>query len=325
MVQKLIIDADPGIADALAILTAMADPSIELLAVTATGGAVSGAQATRNLHYIVDLIDPLRHPRIGQCDLPAAINDAMPEITQAWMQLNGDKGLGTAEIKSADLHNRRDSARLIVDIAREHPGEVCLLTLGPLSNLALANELDPQLSESLHSVVVLGGSIQAGGDVTAAAEFNVWADATAARTVSQFPIQKILVPLDVSTTPTLSFDDVDVMCSFFHPSEISDFTTNLLEFAIRGHRQFAATEGIPLQGIAALAVAVRAEAFQLEGAVVDVETTGELTHGMTVVDRRPIRSHRQNFSVVASIDDVGVVDYFARAVRRICCSSTPPK
>jgi len=325
LAQKLIIDADPGIADALAILTAMADPSVELLAVTATGGAVSGAQATRNLHYIVDLIDPVRHPRIGQCSRPAAINDALPEITQAWKQLNGDKGLGTVDIKSADLHNRRESARLIVDIAREHPGEVCLLTLGPLSNLALAADLDPQLSETLHSVVALGGSVQAGGDVTASAEFNIWADVAAARTLCQLPMQKVLVPLDVSVSPKLSFEDVDVMCSFFHPSEVSDFATNLLEFAIRGHRRFTATEGIPLHGVAALAVAVRAEAFQLEGAVVDVETTGELTQGMTVVDRRPARSHRQNFSIVTSIDDVGTVDYFARAVRRICCSPTPPQ
>jgi inosine-uridine nucleoside N-ribohydrolase len=321
LVQKLIIDADPGIADTLAILTAMADPSVELMAVTATGGAVSGIQATRNLHSVISLIDPVRHPRIGQCNRPAAINDALPEIAQAWRRLNGEKGLGTAEIKSADLHNRRESARLIVDIAREHPGEICLLTLGPLSNLALATDLDPQLPEYLHSVVTLGGSVQVGGDVTASAEFNIWADAAAARVVCQLPVQKTLVPLDVSLQPALSFDDVDVMCSFFHPSEVSTFTTNLLQFAIRGHRQYAATEGIPLQGVAALAVAARAEAFQLEGAVVDVETTGELTLGATVVDRRPTRSHRQNFSVVASIDDLGVVDYFARAVRRICCSS----
>lgn len=323
MVQKLIIDADPGIADALAILTAMADPSLDLLAVTATGGVVSGTQATRNLHHIIELVDPVRHPRIGQCHRSAAINDAMPEITEAWQRLNGAYGLGTVAVQTADLHNRRESARLIVDIAREHPGEVCLLTLGPLSNLALANDLDPQLPEYLHSLVIQGGSVHSGGDVTAAAEFNIWADAPSAKTVCQLPMQKALVPLDISASPILSFDDVDVLCGFFRSSDISHLVSNLMQYAIRGHRQYAATEGIPLHGIAALAVAARAESFQLEGFAVDVETTGELTQGATVVDRRPTRSRQQNVSVVTSIDDVGVVDYFARAIRRICSSSPP--
>ena len=169
MAQKLIIDADPGIGDALAVLTAMADPAIDLLAVTATGGTVSGAQATRNIHYLIELVDPVRHPRIGQCHLPAAINDALPEITRTWTRLNGAEGLGDTPVPAADLHNRRESARLIVDLAREFPGEVRLLTLGPLSNLAVAADYDPQLCECLHSVVVLGGSVCAGGDVTAAA------------------------------------------------------------------------------------------------------------------------------------------------------------
>ena len=319
MAQKLIIDADPGIGDALAILTAMADPSVELLAVTATGGAVSGVQATRNLHYLVELVDPVRHPRIGQCDHAAAVNDAHPHVAAAWKHVNGDNGLGGLHIPATDLHNRRKSARLIVDIAREHPGEVRLLTLGPLSNLADAADFDPQICEHLHSVVILGGSIQAGGDVTASAEFNMWANAHAARTVCHLPLQKILVPLDVSTGPSLCFDDVDAMCTFFQPSAVSEFATSLLQYAIRGQRQYAATEGIPLNSVAALAVAADAENFQQEGATADVETTGELTHGMTVVDRRPIHSTRDNFGVVSALDDVGVVDYFARAVRRICC------
>jgi len=320
LVQKLIIDADPGIGDTLAVMTAMADPSVELLAVTATGGAVSGTQATRNLHYLIELIDPVRHPRIGQCERPATINDALPDITSKWRYLNGEQGLGNAKVPMADLHKRRESARLIVDVARQHPGEVRLLTLGPLSNLALAADLDPQLCEHLHSVISLGGSVQMGGDVTAAAEFNIWADPRAARTVCQLPLRKTLVPLDVSSGPVLSFDDVDAMCSFFRPTAVSKFAIDLLQYAIRGQRQYAATEGIPLNAVAALAVAVGAEAFQQEDALLDIETAGELTYGMTVLDRRATQTQGRNFSLITSIDDVGVVDYFARAVRSICYS-----
>ena len=318
LVQKLIIDADPGIGDTLAILTAMADPSIELLAVTASAGVVSGVQATRNLQYLIEMVDPVRHPRIGQCNLPASINDAMPEVTDLFNSLNGRHGLGETDVQIADLHNRRESAKLIVDIVREFPGEVRLLTLGPFSNLWAATDLDPELSEQLHSVVSLGGSTQATGDVTAAAEFNIWADTQAARAVCGLPVHKTLVPLEISWQPVLSFDDVDTLCGLLKPTTKGAVVSRLLQFSIRSYRRHKAQEGIPLQGVAALAVAASAEAFQVESRLIDVETTGELTQGMTVIDRRATRSGRNNFDVVTSIDDVGVVDYFTRAIRRVC-------
>lgn len=318
MVQKLIIDADPGIGDTLAILTAMADPSIELLAVTATAGVISGKQSTRNLQYLIELIDPVRHPRIGQCHLPASINDAMPETAELFISLNGPNGLGHTDVQTADLHNGRESAKLIVDIAREFPGEVRLLTLGPLSNVVVAADFDPQLTTHLHSIVSLGGSTQAAGDVTATAEFNIWADTQAARSVCSLPIHKTLVPLEISGRPVLSFDDVDTLCGFLKPTTSGAFVSSLLQFAVRGYRRHAAQEGIPLHGVAALAVAAGAEAFQVENRLVDVETAGELTQGMTVIDRRRGRSGRTNCDIVSSIDDIGVVDYFTRAVRRVC-------
>ena len=318
MVQKLIIDADPGIGDTLAILTAMADPSVELLAVTASSGIVSGVQATRNLQYLIELVNPLRHPRIGQCNRSAVINDAMPDITDRCLRLNGQNGLGQTDVQVADLHNRRESAKLIVDVAREFPGEVRLLTLGPLSNLFMAADLDPRLAENLHSVVALGGSTQATGDVTATAEFNIWADTQAARGVCSLPIHKTLVPLEVSRQSVFSFDDVDTLCSFLKPTSAGSFVSRLLQFSVRGYRQHEALEGIPLHGVSAVAVAASAEAFQVETQFIDIETTGELTQGMTVVDRRQARAERHNFDVVSSIDDVGVVDYFTRAIRRIC-------
>ena len=320
MPQKLIIDADPGIGDTLAILTAMADPSVELLAVTASAGVVTGVQATRNLQYLVELVDPVRHPRIGQCHRPASINDALPDIAERCRSLNGRNGLGQTEVQIADLHNRRESAKLIVDIAREFPGEVRLLTLGPLSNLFVAADFDPQLSEHLHSVVTLGGSTRAVGDVTATAEFNIWADTQAARGVCSLPIHKTLVPLEISRGPVLSFDDVDTLCGFLGHSVTGQFVAEMLQFAVRSHRRHEAQEGIPLHAVSALAVAAGAESYQVEGGVIDIETTGELTQGMTVLDQRHTRSGRTNFDVVSSIDDVGVVDYFTRAIRRICQS-----
>jgi len=130
--QKLIIDADPGIGDALAILVAMADPSVEVIGLTAVAGTVSGVQATRNLHYLVGLADPLRHPRVGQSDAASSPAEEMSAGVPHPQALNGRFGLGDVDPLVPDLHNRRESAKLIVDLVREHPQEVRLIE--PISN-----------------------------------------------------------------------------------------------------------------------------------------------------------------------------------------------
>ena len=155
-------------------------------------------------------------------------------------------------MQTADLHNRRESARLIVDITREFPGEVRLLTLGPLSNLIVAADFDRELSRHLHSLVVLGGSVQHGGDVTAASEFNIWSDSQAARAVCGLPVHRTLVPLDVSGSPVLTFEDVDTLCSFIGNGTPDKFVSGLLRFALRAYRRHLALEGIPLHAVAAL-------------------------------------------------------------------------
>ena len=209
MTQKFIIDADPGIGDALAILVAMADPSIDVLGLTAVAGSVSGVQATRNLHYLIGLADPLRHPRVGQSDIAEASADHIPSGMPLQQSLNGRMGLGEVDPRVPDLHNRRESPKLIVDLVREHPHEVRILTFGPLTNVAMAFDLDPDLPLLLNGIMCLGGVMRRSGDVTATSEFNIWSDPQAARTVMRSPVGKILIPLDVSNDPGLTFDDVD--------------------------------------------------------------------------------------------------------------------
>jgi inosine-uridine nucleoside N-ribohydrolase len=103
---------------------ALADPSWMCVALTACGGTVSGPQATRNLHYLTDPMDPLRHPRIGQAAFSEGRLAELPEGLPHPQALHGRFGLGDVEPLVPDLHNRRESARLIVDVVREHPGEL---------------------------------------------------------------------------------------------------------------------------------------------------------------------------------------------------------
>lgn len=316
MAQKVIIDADPGLGDALAVLTALVDPSLEVLGLTATAGSVSGRQATRNLQYLMDLIDPLKHPRIGQSELPAVAGRTMVGEIPTRHSFSGPHGLGDVVVEIPDLHNRRESPKLIVDLVRESPHEVKLLTLGPLTNVVAACDLDPELPSLLDGIVSLGGVNSGSGDVTAVAEFNIWADPEAAAAVLKWPTTKVLVPLDVSGSAVLTFDDVDML------SELTASTTNgsilqsMLQFSVRANRQQLAFEGIPLHGVTALAVAGRAEAFSVEAVRAGVETTGELTRGMTVIDRRTVATGQTNVDLVSSIDGHGIVDYFSRSFRR---------
>ena len=319
--QKIIIDADPGICDALAIMVAMADPSLDVLALTAVAGAVSGIQATRNLHYLVGIVDPLRHPRVGQADVSDCAADHAPSGMPHQQALNGRFGLGETDPLVPDLHNRRESAKLIVDLAREYPQEVRVLTFGPLTNIAMALDLDPELPLLLNGVICQGGAMQNSGDVTAAAEFNMWADPEAARAVMKSPVGKILVPLNVSQSPALSFEDIDRLSGLIPSTPVGELVTGLMQFAIRANRQQMPREEVSLPAVAALAVASRMANFSTESVVLDVETVGEITCGMTVIDNRPYRFGQTNAEVVTDLDASAVIDYFCRSVRRIAVSS----
>ncbi len=315
MAHKIIIDTDPGIGDAIALAIALLDPEIDVLAVTATSGCVSGAGATLNIQAIIEHLDPAKWPRIGCSDGP--IGSFGTEVGNEHVtlgDLNGHSGLGDWEFRVADLHHRHESAKLMIDIARAEPNEVTLLTLGPLTNLELACERAPDFLQLLNGIVVFGGAVSCGGDVTAAAEFNMYGNPEAARTVLSHPATKTLVPLDVSQQVVLTFEQFDRV----NPGEDSltgQLLNHLLPFAFRAHHQFLGLEGVALNELAALATISQPRLFESESMAVDVETSGELTRGMTVFDRRGIPNWQTNIDVITDVDAQGVLDYLTRILR----------
>jgi len=317
LARKILIDADPGIADALAILVALADPSLEVLALTACAGTVSGTQATRNLHYLIGLADPVRHPRIGQSDQSESVQEQLPAGMPHPQALNGRFGLGDTEPLVPDLHNRRESARLIVDLIREHPHEIRILTFGPLTNVAMAFDLDPELPVLLNGLICLGGSLHAVGDVTPSAELNLWYNPQAARSVLKSPVGKILVPLEVGHSTGLTFEDLDRLSGLIPSTPVGEFLTGLLQYAGRSCRQFLPYEEVSLPAATALAIAAGAASFETSQLAADIELSGELTSGTLILDRRRFQHRQPNVEIVTSVDSAAVVDYFCRGVRRI--------
>lgn len=306
--RKLIIDLDPGIGDAVAAVLAMLDPEIDLLALTATPGVVSGKVATRNLYSIVANIDPPKWPRIGSAPLTANWQKSAAESHLG--ALNGSTGLGDVEIFAPDLHHRHESSKVLIDIVRDNPHQVTVLTLGPLTNLAAACERAPDFLSLLGGLISLGGTVSAGGDFTAAAETNMYLDPDAARRVVGSPEAKTLVPLDATNPVVITYENFNRISMGSSSSAL--FLKQLLPFYFRAHHQFLGMEGIWLRELVALAIASRPGLCRPQPMLVDVEVQGTLTCGMTVVDRRPQFAGKANTSVATDVDAQGVIDYMTQ-------------
>jgi len=200
MPRKIIIDCDPGIDDALALTVALFEPKLEVVAVTAVGGVVPADRATLNVQAIVERLDPPRYPRLGA----ASVAEDVP-YTDGRL-LHGADGLGGAGLQVSKLARQHPAEKLISDEIRAAPGDVTILCLGPLTNVARALAREPDLVDMVSRIVIRGGSVKAIGDVTACAESNIYADPVSARAVFRSPITKTIIPLYVTDQVVWNLD-----------------------------------------------------------------------------------------------------------------------
>ncbi len=309
MARKVILDVDPGIDDAVAMTLALFDPALEVVAVTATGGNVSPAQATRNVQTIVEQLDPPRWPRIG------AAPDDNPIPTDG-RQLHGNNGLGNVDFPFAELANIHPSEKVLCDEVRAAPEEITVVCLGPLTNLARAMQRDPEFVTLVHRLVIMGGAFAAPCRVSPVADFNFYCDPMSARKVMKSPTTKTLVPLDVSGEVTFTFDFLEQLPP--ETTRAGKFVRQILPYAYRAQRQVLAQEHINLHDVTALVAVSNPELFETDMLACDVETEGELTTGMVVFDRRPpsIREWRTNVEVVLKADVNAVRDCVLRGLDR---------
>ncbi|MBE0488470.1 MAG: nucleoside hydrolase [Halomonas sp.] len=194
MKQPIIFDTDPGVDDAQAIAIALRHPELDLLGLTTTYGNVDVEVATRNALLLAQLA--------GRDDVPVAQGAAAPLVKTRYpppAHIHGANGLGDIPLPEVKgKANPRTAAQFIVDTVNAHPGQVALVAVGPLGNLAAALQLDPTLTERVKQVVIMGGSIREGGNVTPVAEANMFNDPHAARRVLTAGWPLTLVGLDVT-------------------------------------------------------------------------------------------------------------------------------
>jgi inosine-uridine nucleoside N-ribohydrolase len=307
MPRKVIIDCDPGIDDAAALCLAMFDAQLDVVAVTAVAGNVSPEAASRNAQVIIDQLDPARFPRVGTA---SRVDDA-PAVDGT--QMHGEDGLGNAGYEVAPLHHQHQSDKIISDEVQAAPDEITLICLGPLTNIARALKRDPEVTSSINRILIGGGSVGVGGNVTPAAEFNIYGDPNSARTVFRSRTTKTLIPLDVTQQVAFSMAMMDELPG--DETRAGRLLRRILPFSFRAHHQLLGQEVIQLHGLVTILSVLRPELFEMKEMAGDVEIRGSLTTGATIFDRRPKPFWRTNMDVAVEIDVNAARDAIVRGLQ----------
>lgn len=293
MARKVIIDCDMGTDDAVALSMALFDPRLDILAITATEGCVTAEQSTRNLQAIIEILDPDRYPRLGAahpCENAPAVNTSY---------LYGADGLGNSSFHISKLAHMPESDKLMIDCVRAHPGDVTILCLGPLTNVARAFKRDPNIVESVDRIIMVGGSINGVGNITQAAEFNFYFDPESAQEVLCSRTTKSMVPLDVTGDVSFGLELLDDIPD--ESTRVGNFLKQILPYAYRAYRRELGCESINLNDAVGMLALLEPYLFEFEDMAAQVETAGELTRGATVFDRRIHKEWRSNVEVASGI------------------------
>ena len=274
----VIIDTDPGTDDAMAILLALSSPELDVKALTVVPGNVTAEQALANTLGLASLA--------GRCDIPIAGGAKRP-LAQRLITaefVHGDNGMGNIELPRPEADCRPDgrfAPDLIIEMVHAMPGEITLLPVGPLTNIALAVLKDPSIVPRVKEVVLMGGSITE-GNVTAVAEANIYNDPEAAHVVFHAGWKVTMVGLNVTHRTNFGRPHLERLDDT--QGRLNDFAVDVMRFLVDLSAEFGA-DGTPMHDPLAVGVAIDPSFVETRHMRVDVEARGEFTRGMTVGNR----------------------------------------
>ena len=272
--SRVIIDTDPGVDDALALLLAMRSPELKIEGITAVAGNVPLELTLPNALRMVEIS--------GRTEIPVAAGAKGPLLRRlvTATYAHGENGLGGAVFPDPKLKPAADpAATFIRTLVHEYPGEITLLTIGPLTNIAAALNSDAELAHLVKGLVMMGGSLS-GGNITPAAEFNVYVDPEAARIVFQSGIPITMVGLDVTRKTSLTEGHVRTLEGEHNP--VSQAAAVIGRNALNHNRERGFLVGPNMHDSLAIAGFLDPSILEVQDYYVDVETTGELTAGETL-------------------------------------------
>lgn len=274
MAVKMIIDTDPGIDDAMAIFYAAAAPDIELLGLTTVFGNVTTAIATRNALRLLEAAGldlPVAHGAEAPLELPPFTPSA---------QVHGDEGFGDIPAAMPTGHPlEEDAADFLCRMAREYKGELVLCPIGPLTNIALALQRDPEFAKNVARIVIMGGSLNEGGNITPHAEANIYHDPHAADVVFASDAKVVMVGLDVTHRILCSTSDFTAIAA--QAPELGGMLQQMSMFYLKFYESVGKFDGCSLHDPAAVIACSHPELFETRSTPLQVSCTGE-TSGATL-------------------------------------------
>lgn len=315
-----IIDCDTGIDDALALLYAVASPEIDIRAITCVSGNVEARQVAENTRALLELA--------GRADIEVALGREVPLLRPliTTPETHGPRGVGYAELPPATRPlSQRHAADLIIEEARRYPGELLLITLAPLTNVAVAVLREPELPSLLRGIVMMAGSYRSPGNTAPTTEWNAAVDPEAVQVVLR-AFGPDAVPTPRALPRALGLDVTEQ--AKFEPSHlatliargggperpISRFIADALRFYMEFHSRFDGFYGAHIHDALAVAAAIDPSLISYEALPVDVELGGTLTAGETVTDWRRRWGKPPNLEIGVDAD---IPAFFERFIERV--------
>lgn len=310
--RKIIIDTDPGQDDAVAILLALASPEeIDVLGVTAVAGNVPLALTQKNARIICELAGKPETRVFAGCEAPMM----QPLVTAE--HVHGKTGLDGPKLDDPVMPLQQQHAvDFIIDTLRnEQSGTVTLCPLGPLTNIAMAFRKAPDIVPRVQEIVLMGGAYFEVGNITPAAEFNIYVDPEAAAVVFACGRPITVMPLDVTHKALTTRARIDRFRSL--GTKAGDMVAAWTDFFERFDMEKYGSEGAPLHDPCVIAYLLRPELFSGRNINVEIETNSPLTRGMTVADWWRVTGKPENALFIGDLDADGFYDLLVERIGRL--------
>jgi purine nucleosidase len=294
--RRFFIDTDTASDDAVAILMALNWPDVHVEGISAVYGNVPLEQASRNARTTVEL-----------CRTETPVHEGLhrpllrePVHAEFFHGADGMGGMNFPEPRRRAAS--KEAISEILRAFRDSPGEITLVTLGPLTNIATALRIEPRLAEWVRQCYVMGGAACTVGNITPAAEYNIWCDPEAARIVFHSGMKILMVGWEhCRGEANLDDDDIDTILDF--GTKRAKFAIDINRSALKANREWLGEPGIPLPDPVTMAIALEPKVCtERSRHYVDVSCDQELTRGMTVVDERDVTQKEPNIDVCWEID-----------------------
>ena len=310
--QKIIIDTDPGQDDAVAILLALASPDdIEVLAITAVAGNVPLELTAKNARIVCELAGRTDLPVFAGCDRPIGRTLVTAEHVHGKTGLDGPV-LPDPQMPLQDQH----AVDFIIETLRAQPaGTITLCPLGPLTNIATALTKAPDIAQKIATIVLMGGAYFEVGNITPTAEFNIYVDPEAADIVFKSGIDITVMPLDVTHKALVTKPRNDAFRALGTP--VGNAVAEMTDFFERFDKEKYGSAGAPLHDPCVTAYLIRPELFSGRRINVEIETSSELTRGMSVADWWRVTDRPANATFIGDLDADGFFDLLTSRLSRL--------